>query len=122
MDEIYTMQKQRLMELINMPADGCANDISCAADVPLPELLRRVPKGMRLSMKMEYNEQTAGYFHTPIGHHCHDAAHELDTLRDEVKIYQHCIDRAIKELRAMVDGGKRDRETIQIIDILERQP
>lgn len=62
----------------NMPGDANTNYISLATQVPLWELLRRIPKGLQLGMEMKDADGTVyGHSHTPIGLHCHQAADEL---------------------------------------------
>lgn len=56
-------------------------DTNQAYAVPLRELLRHVPKDHRLWI--EYEDAT-GHRHIPVGRLCHDAADEIDRLRERI--------------------------------------
>lgn len=60
---------------VNMTANANTNYISLAQQVPLWEMLERLPKGMQLGMEMKDTDGTIyGHSHTPIGLHLHEAA------------------------------------------------
>jgi len=62
----------------DMTANANTNYISLAQQVPLWELLQRIPKGLQLGMEMKDADGTVyGHSHTPIGLHCHQAAERL---------------------------------------------
>lgn len=62
------------------------NYISQAMQVPLWELLERVPRGMQLGMEMKNEDGTVyGHSHTPIGLHCHNAAKQLKDMHERLR-------------------------------------
>ena len=68
------------------PADACTNYISLAQQVPLWEMLERIPKGLQLGMEMKHEDGTVyGHSHTPIGLHCHQAAELLKRYEDALR-------------------------------------
>lgn len=92
--------------MTNIPSDGNQNYISMACQVPLWEVIKRVPEGLQMNIEMKNSDGTHyGSHHMPLGHHCHQAADELRKLGSTAAR----INDAIQELQNLIDGGEECR-------------
>ena len=71
-----------------------------AYEIPLPDLLRIIPKDITIGMQLDHITFGAPYHHIPIGDNCHRAADMIESLNAAIA----AKDGEIERLKGLLDG------------------